>query len=93
MLRYLGVPFKVTIALCGDNLVMIIYCTNPDSDLKKKHVTILYHKLQESAAAGIANPIKVFTTVNRSDILTRGTFVGALGSFSDASCGFYWVEE
>ena len=48
-------------------------------------MAISYHKLQESAAAGIVNPIKVCMTVNRSDILTKGVSEGTLGSFSDAS--------
>ena len=46
-------------ALCGENLGMIISSTNPDSEYKKKHVAISYHKLRESVAARIVNPIKV----------------------------------
>ena len=59
MLRSLGVPIKGDTALCGDNLGMIIYCTNLDLELKKKHVAISYHKLRECAAAGIVNPTRV----------------------------------
>ena len=84
ILRSLGVPVKCDMKLCGDNLVMIISCTNPDSGLKKKHVEIFYHKLRESAAAGIVNPLKVCPTVNRDDILTKCVSVGTMGSFSDA---------
>ena len=44
VLRYIlssfGVTVQGTTALYGDNLGMIIYCTNPESDLKKKHVVI-----------------------------------------------------
>ena len=85
MLPSLGVPVIVSTALCGDNLVMIISSTNPDSELKKNHVTFSYHKLRDSAAAGIVNLVKVFTTVNRADIFTKGVRVGTLGSLSDAS--------
>ena len=85
MLRSLGVPMLGATALCGDNLGMIMSLTNPDSELKKKHVAISFHKLRECAAAGIVNLIKVCTTVNRSDILTKGTSAGTLGSLSDAS--------
>ena len=63
-LRSLGIPVKGGRALCGNNQGMIISCTNPDSELKKKHVAISYHKLRESAAARIVNPLKVCTTVN-----------------------------
>ena len=34
MMRSLGVPVKVATALCGDNIGMIIYCTNPELELK-----------------------------------------------------------
>ena len=64
MLRSLGVTVKGHTALCGDNLEMIISRTNPDSDIIKKRVEILYHKLRESAAAGISNPINICMTVN-----------------------------
>ena len=71
---------------------MIMSSTNPDSVLKKKHVAISLHKLQECSAAGIVNPIKVCTTVNRADIFTKGTSAGTLGSLSDASYGGNWGE-
>ena len=92
MLKSLGVPVIGATALCGDNLGIIISSTNADSELKKKHVAISYHKLQESAAAGIVNPIKVCTTVNRASIFTKGTSEGTLGSLSDASFGGNWGE-
>ena len=64
ILRSLGVPVKGPTSLCGDNLGMIIYCTNQVLELKNEHVAIQYHKLRESAAERIVNPIKVWTTVN-----------------------------
>ena len=69
---------------------MIMSSTNPDSELKKKHVAISFHKLRECSDAGILNLIKVCTTVNRSDILTKGTPAGTLGSLLDASYGVNW---
>ena len=90
MLRSLGVPVLGATALCGDNLGMIMPSTNPDSELKKKHVAISFHKLRECASAGIVNLIKMCTTVNISDILTKGTPAGTLGSLSDASYGVNW---
>jgi len=71
MLRCLGVPLKGRTFLCGDNESMLVSCTTPESKLNKKHVAIAYHKLRECAAAGIINPVKVHTSVNRADILTK----------------------
>ena len=90
MLRSLSVPVKGATEICGEKLGMIIYCTNPDSELKKKHVVISYHKLRESAAAGIVNPLKVCTTVNLADILIKGVSAGTLGSLYDESYGVDW---
>ena len=87
MFRSLGVPVKGPMALCGNNLRMIISSTNHDSELKKKHMVISYHKLWESAAAGIFNPIKFCTAVNQYDMLTNSTPLGMMGSFLDASYG------
>ena len=93
MLRSLGVPIIGATALCGDNLGMIISSTNPDSELKKNHVAISYYNLWECEAAGIVNPIKFCTTVNRSDIFTKCVSVGTLSILSDASYGVNWGEE
>ena len=93
MLRSLGVLVMGTTALCGDNLGMIISSTNPDWELKKKNVAISYHKLRESEAVGIFNPIKVCKTVNRDDIFTKGVSVGTLCSFYDASYGINGGEK
>ena len=57
--------------LCGDNLGMIISRTNPDFNLRKKHVAVSYYKLQESAATGIVKPIKVYTAFRRYNILKK----------------------
>ena len=90
MLRSLSVPVKGTTALCGDNLGMIISCTNPELELKKKHVAISYHKLRECTAAGIFNPIKIYTMVNQAEVFTKCVLVGTLGSLSDASYVVEW---
>ena len=68
-------------------------CTNLDLELKKKHLAISYHKFHESAAAGIFNPLKFCTTVNRADILTEGVSAGTLGSLSNASYGVDWGDK
>ena len=93
MFRSLGVPVKGATALCGDKLVMITYFTNLDLDIKSKHVAISYHKLREITEAGVFNPLKVCTAVNRSGILTKGVSASTLGSFSDALYGDDWGEK
>ena len=91
MLKSLCVPVKVASELCGKKLGMIISCTNPDSDLKNKHVDISYHKLRVCTADGIFNPIKVCTMVTQSDIFTKCVLVVTLGSLYDASYGVDWA--
>ena len=92
MLLSLGVPVTGATEICGDNLGMIMSSTNPESELKKKRVAISLHKLRECDAAGIVNPIKVCTMINRADIFTKGTSAGTLGSLSDPSYGGNWGE-
>ena len=87
MLRSLGVPMKGSTKLCRDNLGMIISRTNPDLELKKKHVAISYHKKRDSAAVRIVIPIKICTMVNQSNIPTKSISVGMLGSLSYSSYG------
>ena len=45
--------------------------TIAESLLKKKHVTIAFHKTRESAAAGICHPINMKSKDNFADILTK----------------------
>ena len=83
MLSYLCVPVKDPMALCGDIQGIIISRTNPDSELKKNHMTISYQKVRESSAAGTVTPIKVCTTVNQAKILMNSVLAENLGIFSD----------
>ena len=92
MLRSLCVPGKGPTGICRDNLGMIISCTNPDLELNKKRVTILYQKLRESAAARAVNPDKLCTLANQSNILNKSTPVRTLISSYDTSYGFDWGE-
>ena len=85
MFRSLGFPVKGPTDMCGDNLGMIISRTNPYSELKNKHVAISYHKLRNSPVVGIVKPIKVCTTVNQSEIITKSMSVGNLGIFTNES--------
>ena len=93
MLRSLGVPIKGATELCGDNLGTIISCTNPDPELKNKHMDISYHKLRECATDRIVKIIRFCTAVNRADIFTKGVSVGTLVIFFEASYGVDWGER
>ena len=64
---------------------MIIYITNPDLELKKKHVVISCHKLRENVTDGIFNPIKVCMTVTKPNILKNSTSVVILDILYDVS--------
>ena len=84
MLRSLGVPVNGPMDICGENLEMIISSTNLELEMKNNHMEISYQELRESAADRIVNPIKVCTTVNRSEIMMKITLVGTLGSLYNA---------
>ena len=71
MLRCLGVKMETPTAVLGDNEGVILNATIKDSLLKKKHVAISYHKVRESAAAGIIQPMKVNTKDNFADPLRK----------------------
>ena len=71
MLRCLGVTVETPTLILGDNEGVVLNATNSDSLLKKKHVAISYHKVRESAAAGITHPTKVGTKDNFADPLTK----------------------
>ena len=71
MLRCLGVSVTYASLVCGDNLGVVQNSTVKDSLLKKQHVAISYHKVRETAAAGIAHPIKTPGSNNCADVLTK----------------------
>ena len=71
--------------VCGDNMGVVQNATISESLLKKKHVAILYHKTGETAAAGIAHPIKTGGADNFADVLTKAQ---TLKCFSTLVGGF-----
>lgn len=75
MLRCLGIPIPTDGScpthLFGDNLSVIQNATNPESDLKKKHVALSFHFTREAIAAGITSPHWLKGKFNRSDIMTK----------------------
>ena len=73
MLRCLGVRIERSTILYDDNQGILQSSTLINSEYKKKHTSIAYHKMWECIAAGIVNPVKVATKINLSDFLMKGT--------------------
>ena len=71
MLHALGVKVTKASFLCGDNMGVTQNVMIKESLLKRKHVTIAYHKTCEAATAGIAHPIKTDGANNFADVLTK----------------------
>mmetsp|Transcript_18158 Transcript_18158/g.25645 ORF Transcript_18158/g.25645 Transcript_18158/m.25645 type:complete len:514 (+) Transcript_18158:510-2051(+) len=75
MLRCLGVPIfsdgSAPTRLFGDNLSVIQNATNPECDLKKKHVALSFHFVREAITAGVTCPYWLQGSLNQSDILTK----------------------
>ena len=76
MLSYLGILFKLPMALCGYNQGIILPITTTYYELKDKRVDISYNKLQE---------IKLCATFNRSKILNKSTLVDTMGTLYNVS--------
>ena len=68
MLRCLGIPDTNPTNLYGNNFGSIQSASIPDSEMKKEHVAILYHFVQEAIAAKIVNTIWVPTHANFADV-------------------------
>jgi len=71
MLRFLDVKVSYASSVYGDNVDIIQNATISDYLLKKKHVSISYHKTREAVAAGIIHPIKMGSDHNFTDLLTK----------------------
>ena len=64
-------PITVPSRLFGDNLGVIQNASIPDSQLKKKHTAISYHRVREAVAAGIIDPYHIAGENNPADVLTK----------------------
>ena len=92
MLRSLGVPVKGQTSLCGYNQRMIISSNKVDSKSKKNHVSISSHKLRETSAARILNPIKVCTMVIQAKMLMKSVATEMMRNLSNTSHGVVQVD-
>jgi hypothetical protein len=70
MLRSLGIKVSKPSDLFGDKAGVISNVTSPDANLKKKHVALSYHTVQENVSAGVIHPHKISGKNNIADLLT-----------------------
>jgi hypothetical protein len=80
-LRMLGVGLDGPAMIFGDNKSVVINMTMPSSQLKKKHNSVAYHRVQEAIARGIINFFHIPIVSNFADILTKPLPSSGFNSF------------
>ena len=70
-LQMFGVEVDGPTVLYCDNQSVVHNAQHPESKLKKKHISIAFHKIRGSVAAGVVEIHNVGTTDNLADILTK----------------------
>ena len=70
-LQMMGVELDGPANIFGDNESVIKNPINPEATLKKKNLSIAYHKCRECFASGIANLYFVRSEENLADLLTK----------------------
>ena len=70
-LKWIGVPLAGPTDVYCDNQGVVTNTSIPESTLQKKHNSINYHIVRESAAAGILRVGKEDTETNLADALTK----------------------
>jgi hypothetical protein len=71
-LRSFGVKVTQASRIFGDNMSVLLNITEPDSQLKKKHLCIAYHILRENIASHVLEAFYIPSAQNYSDFLTKG---------------------
>ena len=70
-LRLLGIKIEGPSWMFGDNMSVILSTTMPSSSLKKKHLSIAYHRVREMIACKAIQFLHVESEYNYADILTK----------------------
>ena len=70
-LKSIGVPLRAPANVHCDNQGVVKNASVPESTLSKKHNSINYHVVRESAAAGILRVGKEDTETNLADALSK----------------------
>ena len=70
-LRMFGVEIEGPTNVYCDNEAVTKNCSNPESQLSKKHHSINYHRCREAVAAGTVRVAKEDTETNLADVFTK----------------------
>jgi hypothetical protein len=70
-LRMMGLPLDGPANVFGDNQSVVTNASRSESVLKKKHVSICYHRVREACAADIIRIAHESTKTNLADLLTK----------------------
>ena len=70
-LRMMGIPIDGPANVFCDNDSVVKSSSTPESTLKKKHLSICYHKCRESQASGAVRVAWEQGTTNLADLLTK----------------------
>ena len=70
-LRMFGIPIEGSTSIFCDNEAVFKNASIPESTIKKKHVSICYHRCREAVAARTVRVAKEGTLTNLSDLFTK----------------------
>ena len=70
-LRMFGIPIDGPCNIFCDNEAVTKSSMNPDTTLKKKHISIAFHQAREAVAAGIALIFYETSRTNHADLFTK----------------------
>ena len=70
-LRMFGVPIDGSTEIFCDNEALYKNASTPESQLRNKHHSILYHMSREAVASGACRMAKENTETNLSDLFTK----------------------
>ena len=70
-LRMMGIPIDGPASVFCDNNSVVLNASTPESQLKKKHNAIAYHRTREACAAGTIRIAHEGTLTNVSDLFTK----------------------
>jgi hypothetical protein len=73
-----GIPIDGLANVFCDNKSVVTNARIPTSTLRKKHNMIAYHRVREAVAAGVLRIVKVHTSENLADLLTKPLSAAAL---------------
>ncbi len=69
--RRFGMPVVNPVNIFCDNQSVVTNASVPESKLKKRHVSISYHKVREAIAAGTIRIAFIPSKENLADMLTK----------------------